>query len=116
MNATRLADLMAYALPYRATLALGALLMLVESLVTLSVPWLGGRLAEGLLGIGYLDPQNPGLIVAELRRLIARAQPTLREVTLLRGMGRQIQWAARRIANGPPGTDNLPSPKDAEHE
>jgi len=73
-------------------------------------------LAEGLLGIGYLSPQNPGLIVAELRRLIARARPTQREVTLLRGMGRQIQWAARRIANGPPGTDNLPSPKDAKHE
>jgi len=49
MNNARLKDLLAYALPYRATLTLGAVLMLVESIVTLWVPWLGGRLAEGLL-------------------------------------------------------------------
>jgi len=49
MKATGLKDMIAYALPYRDTLVVGAALMLVESVVTLSVPWLGGRLAEGLL-------------------------------------------------------------------
>lgn len=57
-------------------------------------------LERGLLGIGYLNPQQPGKILAELRALLARAQPTPREVTLLRGIGRQIEWAASRIARG----------------
>lgn len=55
-------------------------------------------LALGLLGIGYLNPQNPVAILAELRRFLARAGPSPREVALLRGMGRQLQWAARFIS------------------
>jgi TrmH family RNA methyltransferase len=57
-------------------------------------------LRAALLGIGYLNPGNPEAILAELRRLIARAGPTPREVALLRGMARQIGWAASRIARG----------------
>ncbi|MBN2371929.1 MAG: RNA methyltransferase [Vicinamibacteria bacterium] len=49
---------------------------------------------DALLSIGYLNPENPGAILSELRGLIARAQPSSREVTLLRGMARQILWAA----------------------
>ena len=41
--------LLGYALPYRATLAFCALLMVAESGMALAVPWLGGQLAEGLL-------------------------------------------------------------------
>jgi tRNA (cytidine32/uridine32-2'-O)-methyltransferase len=59
------------------------------------------ELGEGLEGIGYLNPSSPGPILAELRRLLARAAPTRREVTLLRGMARQIAWAARRVAGSP---------------
>lgn len=59
-------------------------------------------LRAGLLGIGYLNPDNPDAIVSELRRLIARAGPSPRETSLLRGMGRQIAWAASRIAPRPP--------------
>ena len=55
-------------------------------------------LARGLLGIGYLNPQNPHAILSELRRLLARARPTPREVNLLRGLARQVEWAAGRIA------------------
>jgi TrmH family RNA methyltransferase len=55
-------------------------------------------LQEGLLGIGYLDRNNPGPILAEIRRLLARAGPTPRELNLLRGMARQLLWAAGRIA------------------
>lgn len=54
-------------------------------------------LRSGLLGIGYLNPDNPEAILAELRRLLTRAGPTPREVSLLEGMARQIGWAAAEI-------------------
>jgi TrmH family RNA methyltransferase len=57
-------------------------------------------LGEALLAIGYLNPANPGAILAEFRRLLARAQPTPREVLLLRGLARQVQWAGRNLARG----------------
>ncbi|MCI4354905.1 MAG: TrmJ/YjtD family RNA methyltransferase, partial [Thermoplasmata archaeon] len=57
-----------------------------------------GSLGEGLLGIGFLNKDNPAALLAELRRWVARSAPTPREVTLLRGVGRQIAWAAREIA------------------
>jgi tRNA (cytidine32/uridine32-2'-O)-methyltransferase len=56
------------------------------------------ELQEGLVGIGYLNRDNPGAILAELRLLFARAGPTPREASLLRGVARQIRWAAGRIA------------------
>lgn len=57
------------------------------------------ELREGLLEIGYLDVQNPDHILAELRGLVTRAQPTPREVLLLRGLARQVAWAGR-VARG----------------
>jgi len=59
-----------------------------------------GALGDALLAVGYLNPANPGAILAELRRLLARAQPTPREVLLLRGLARQIQWAGSNLARG----------------
>jgi len=56
------------------------------------------ELGEGLLGIGYLNPQNPGKVLAELRALLVRARPTPRDVDLLRGLARQVRWAAGCIA------------------
>jgi TrmH family RNA methyltransferase len=56
-------------------------------------------LREALLDVGYLDPLNPDHILIELRRLLARAGPTPREVNLLRGLARQIGWAGR-VARG----------------
>ena len=55
-------------------------------------------LARALLAIGYLNPDNPGKILAELRGLLARAAPTPRETSLVRGMARQILWAAGGVA------------------
>jgi TrmH family RNA methyltransferase len=57
-------------------------------------------LGEALLAVGYLNPQGPGAILAELRRLLARAAPTAREVALLRGLARQVKWAGRGAAAG----------------
>ncbi len=48
-----------------------------------------------LLEIGFLDPQNPDARLAELRRLLARARPSARELRLLRGVARQVSWAGR---------------------
>jgi TrmH family RNA methyltransferase len=56
-------------------------------------------LRKALLDVGFLNPANPEAILAELRALAARAAPTPREVTLLRGLARQIGWAGR-IARG----------------
>jgi tRNA/rRNA methyltransferase len=58
------------------------------------------ELREGLLAIGYLHPQNPDAVLAELRQLLVRARPTMREVTLLRGLARQVRWAGAAIARG----------------
>ena len=55
-------------------------------------------LERALLAIGYLNPDNPGKILAELRGLLARAGPTPREMSLVRGMARQILWAAGGVA------------------
>jgi tRNA (cytidine32/uridine32-2'-O)-methyltransferase len=57
-------------------------------------------LAGALLAIGYLNPDNPSKVLAELRALLSRAGPTPRETTLLRGLARQIRWAAGAVARG----------------
>jgi len=54
------------------------------------------QMEELLVEVGYLNPQNPRHILAELRRLFERALLTRRDVTLLRGLWSQIGWAARR--------------------
>ncbi len=59
------------------------------------------ELRGALLDIGYLDPLNPDHILPELRRLAARAGLTPREVTLLRGLARQMSWAGRVARGGP---------------
>ncbi len=52
----------------------------------------------GLLGeVGYLNPQNPEHILAEWRLLLARAEPTQREVELLTAAARAL---SRRLAAG----------------
>jgi TrmH family RNA methyltransferase len=57
------------------------------------------HLREALLEVGFLDPRNPDAILSELRRLLARAAPTPRELLLLRGLARQVGWAGR-VARG----------------
>ena len=41
--------LLSFAVPYRAALSAGTVLMMLESGAALAVPWLGGRLAELVL-------------------------------------------------------------------
>lgn len=54
-----------------------------------------GHLREALDGIGFLDPQNPQRMLRKFRRLIGRAGATENEVAFLRGICRQMLWAAR---------------------
>ncbi len=57
------------------------------------------RLAAVLAQVGYLNPENPRHILAEWKRLLARAEPTQREVELLvsavRAVGRALGLANR---------------------
>lgn len=64
------------------------------------------HLREGLLGIGFLNPSNPGAVLSELRVLLWRARPTPRELLLLRGLARQVAWAGSQIAQASGGPDN----------
>jgi tRNA/rRNA methyltransferase len=53
------------------------------------------HLRESLLAIGFLDPVSPHRILRKLRRLFGRAGITDNEVDILRGVCRQMLWAAR---------------------
>lgn len=57
------------------------------------------HMAQTLLKIGFLNPQNPDHIMRSLRRLLFRAEPDSREVALLRGMFSQIDWAAANFSD-----------------
>jgi len=46
-----------------------------------------------LLRIGFLKPDNPAHMMRTMRRIFARAGLDSREVTILRGMLSQIEWA-----------------------
>jgi tRNA/rRNA methyltransferase len=48
------------------------------------------RLAALLAATGYLNPQNPEHILAEWRQLLARAEPTQREIELLLAAVRSV--------------------------
>jgi len=50
---------------------------------------------EALTSIGYLGAPGSLRLLAELRRFLARARPSPRELSLLRGLSRQVAWAGR---------------------
>jgi TrmH family RNA methyltransferase len=54
-----------------------------------------GHLDRSLSAIGFLDPSSPQRILRKLRRLFGRAGITDNEVAILRGICRQMEWAAR---------------------
>jgi TrmH family RNA methyltransferase len=58
------------------------------------VEGLMNHLNESLMTIGFLDPQSPQRILRQLRRLFGRAGVTASEVKILRGICRQMEWAA----------------------
>ncbi len=46
-----------------------------------------------LMRIGFLNPENPAHVMMTLRRILSRAELDSREVTIVRGMMSQIDWA-----------------------
>lgn len=48
-----------------------------------------------LSAIGFLNPQNPGHIMKSLRRILFRSGMDSREVSLVRGLLSQIDWATQ---------------------
>lgn len=74
------------------------------------VDGLMSHLRDSLLTIGFLDPRSPQRILRQLRRLFGRAGITAREVKILRGICRQMEWAAGarpgRFSGGEPDDEN----------
>jgi TrmH family RNA methyltransferase len=58
------------------------------------VDGLMSHLRTSLLEIGFLDPSSPQRILRKIRRLFGRAGITSNEVKILRGICRQMDWAA----------------------
>jgi tRNA/rRNA methyltransferase len=54
------------------------------------------HLEELLLRIGFLDPKNPRRIMHTLRRVFGRAGLSDRDVAILRGIFRQLEWYATK--------------------
>lgn len=52
------------------------------------------QMEETLIRIGFLDRKNPRHIMRDLRRIFGRARLDEREVKILRGILRQVDWAA----------------------
>ena len=59
------------------------------------------HLQTALLRIGYLNPQNPDHIMLALRGILGRAVLSAHDVRMLRGLARQIDWAATQAAAKP---------------
>ena len=53
------------------------------------------RMKETLLKVGFLDPQNPEHILLALRRVLGRAGLEERDVKILSGLFRQVDWYAQ---------------------
>ena len=53
-----------------------------------------GQIKELLADIGFLNPENPDYWMMHLRRFFARAGILSREVKIVRGICRQLQWYA----------------------
>jgi tRNA/rRNA methyltransferase len=53
------------------------------------------QLQSSLSDIGFLDSQNPQRMLRKLRRMFGRAGITENEVAIVRGICRQMAWAAR---------------------
>lgn len=51
-----------------------------------------GALKETLTAIGFLNPENPDYWLMHIRRLFARTTLHAREVKIIRGICRQIEW------------------------
>jgi len=99
MNLAQAAAVLAYEIALGRGAALGDL-PAAEPARHETVEAIWSRMKALLAGAGYLNPQNPDAILAEWRRLLARAEPTQREAELLAAAARTLE---RKLAIGPGG-------------
>ena len=64
----------------------------IERATAESVEALFDRMKKTLLDIGFLDPQNPEHILLGLRRILGRAGLEARDIRILSGLFRQVEW------------------------
>jgi tRNA/rRNA methyltransferase len=93
MNLAQAVAVVAYEL--RAVAPLSAAAPAEEPARHATVEALWERLRALLGAAGFLNPQNPEHIVADFRRLLARADPTQREVELLVAAARALERIVR---------------------
>jgi tRNA/rRNA methyltransferase len=65
---------------------------MIERATAESVEALFDRMKKILSEIGFLDPQNPDHILFGLRRILGRAGLEERDVRILSGLFRQVEW------------------------
>ena len=58
------------------------------------------HLKEVLLKIGFINPQNPEHWIGNIRRFLARVPLRAREVRIIRGVCRQIDWYTSQVEKG----------------
>jgi tRNA/rRNA methyltransferase len=69
------------------------------------------KLKHALLKVGFLHKENPEHIMFAFRRIFGRAGLEERDVRILLGMARQIEWYAtrgRHFADPPPTIPSEP--------
>lgn len=54
-----------------------------------------GQLKEVLMDVGFLNPQNPEYFMTHIRRLFSRTHLFARDVKVIRGICRQVDWAVK---------------------
>ena len=54
------------------------------------------KLRDILVAISYINPENPDYWMNRLRRFFTRMQLRAREVSIIRGIIRQVEWYARK--------------------
>lgn len=73
--------------------------------VRVAQPYVSGKdlenmfqhMRQSLLGIEYLDPQNPDHILRAFRRMFGRAGLNEREVRILQGLWNRIDWTTEQL-------------------
>jgi len=57
------------------------------------------HLKDVLLKIGFINPQNPEHWIGNLRRFLSRSPLRARDVRVIRGVCRQIDWYTSQVEN-----------------
>jgi tRNA/rRNA methyltransferase len=71
-----------------------------------------GELKQTFINISFINPENPDYWMGYVRRFLSRANIRAREVKMIRGICRQIEWYGSRKGAETPGKDEKkPSPE-----